>query len=55
MNHTIKIYCCYLFQAAARKLAPRRQDKLSPREHLLECIKSGNVKLRSTSLTSEFI
>lgn len=40
-----------LKSAAARKLAPRRQDKLSPREHLLECIKSGNVKLRSTSLT----
>ncbi|XP_008184579.1 protein spire isoform X1 [Acyrthosiphon pisum] len=40
-----------LKSAAARKLAPRQQDKLSPREHLLECIKSGNVKLRSTSLT----
>ncbi|XP_050520625.1 protein spire homolog 1 isoform X2 [Daktulosphaira vitifoliae] len=40
-----------LKSAAERKLAPKRQDKLSPREHLLECIKSGNVKLRSTSLT----
>ncbi|XP_050442130.1 protein spire isoform X2 [Adelges cooleyi] len=40
-----------LKSAAERKLAPRRQDKLSPREHLLECIKSGNVKLRSTPST----